>query len=325
MTDSGKIRFSTDLCTFYDPAFWGHEGGYADIGNLFAWGTWTERGFWDRVLDSVQEAGLDGIEVTFAPGDWTTALAAYGSVEEFASAVTQRGLGVSSGFMSSRVPGTDRRLDLASEADRDEYIDLASQYAAFLAACGADVVVTALGLRRSRLANDPLFVDLPLAQSIADTLNRMGAAVARHGVTLALHPESFSMFRSARDVDLFMLLTDPAYVSLCPDTAQFTVAGSDPLQIVERHRDRLVLTHWKDAVGPAPRDVEVDDRIYQTQIQWFAQVGQGVVDWPGWCRLLRDLRYTGWAVFELDGAKDPVGDLRAIRQYVDAALGHLLP
>jgi sugar phosphate isomerase/epimerase len=324
MTDSREICFATDLCTFYDPAFWGHEGGYADIGNLFTWGTWTERTFWDRVLDSVQEAGLDGIEISFAPGDWTSALKAYGSAEKFAATVEQRGLAVCSGFMSSRVPGTDRRLDLASGTDRDEYVELASQYAEFLAACGADIVVTALGLRRSRLAREPLFVDMRLAQSIADTLNQIGAAVARHGVTLALHPEAFSMFRSARDVDLFMLLTDPAYVSLCPDTAQFTVAGSDPLQIVERHRDRLVLTHWKDAVGPAPDDVEIDDRIYQTQIQWFAQVGQGVVDWPAWCRLLRDLRYTGWAVFELDGAKDPAGDLRAIRAYVDAAVGHLL-
>ena len=37
-----------------------------------------------------------------------------------------------------------------------------------------------------------------------------------------------------RDVDLFMTLLDPTYVNLCPDTAQFTVAGSDPLAIAER-------------------------------------------------------------------------------------------
>lgn len=324
MNDFSRIRFATDLCTFYDPAFWGHEGGYADIGDLFSWGTWTERTFWERVLDAVKEAGLDGIEMTFAPGDWTAALKAYGSSDAFRAAVAQRELEICSGFMSSRVPGTDRRLDPASDADRKDYVELAGRYAAFLAGCGAEVMVMALGLRRSRLANEPLVVDLRLAQSIAETLNQVGVAVARHGVTLALHPEAFSMFRTSRDVELFMLLTDPSYVGLCPDTAQFTVAGSDPLQIVERQRERVVLTHWKDAVGPAPRDTEIDERIYQTQIQWFAQVGQGVVDWPGWCRLLRNLHYTGWAVFELDGAKDPVGDLRAIRAYVEGALGHLL-
>jgi sugar phosphate isomerase/epimerase len=139
-----------------------------------------------------------------------------------------------------------------------------------------------------------------------------------------LHPEAFTVFRDARDADLFMMLTDPTYVSLCPDTAQFTVAGSDPLAIVDRHRDRVVLTHWKDAVGPAPKDVPIDDRIYERQIQWFAQIGEGIVDWPGWCRLLRDMRYRSWAVFELDGAADPVADLTAIRSYVERTVGHLI-
>ncbi len=320
-----NIKFATDLCTFYDPAFWGGEGGYAGIGNLFSWGTWNELTFWNRVLDSVKQAGLDGIEITFAPGDWTSALTAYGSAQGFAGEVARRDLEVCSGFFSSKVPSTDRRLDLASPDDRSEYVELADRYAEFLGVCGAKVMVTALGLRRTKSAEPPLFVDLRLAQSIAETLNQIGAATARHGVTLALHPEAFTVFRDSRDADLFMLLTDPNYVSLCPDTAQFTVAGSDPIEIAKRHRDRIVLTHWKDAVGPAPEGVEIDADIYQTQIQWFAQVGQGVVDWPSWVRLLCDLRYSGWAVYELDGAVDPVAELSAIRTFVDSSLGHLLP
>jgi sugar phosphate isomerase/epimerase len=320
-----NIKFATDLCTFYDPAFWGGEGGYAGIGNLFSWGTWNELTFWNRVLDSVSQARLDGIEITFAPGDWTSALTAYGSAQGFADEVARRDLEVCSGFFSSRVPGTDRHLDLASPDDRSEYVELADRYAEFLGVCGAKIMVTALGLRRTKSAEPPLFVDLHLAQSIAETLNQIGAATARHGVTLALHPEAFTVFRDSRDADLFMLLTDPNYVSLCPDTAQFTVAGSDPVEIAKRHRDRIVLTHWKDAVGPAPEGIEIDDNIYQTQIQWFAQVGQGIVDWPAWVRLLRNLHYSGWAVFELDGSVDPVAELSAIRTYVEASLGHLLP
>jgi sugar phosphate isomerase/epimerase len=324
MSDSQRIRFATDLCTFYNPQIWGHEGGYASIGDIFSWGKWNEETFWQRILDDVAAAGLDGIEITFAPGDWTSALRAYGSAKAFSEDVTAHGLEVCSGFFSSRVPGTDRRLDLASPNDRSEYIELADQYASFLRECNADVMITALGLRRTRLQQPPFFVDLKVAETIAETLNALGAATARHGVTLALHPEAFTVFRDSRDADLFMLLTDPSYVALCPDTAQFTVAGSDPLEIVRRHRDRLVLTHWKDAVGPAPKDVEIDDKIYEKQIQWFAAVGQGVVDWHGWVRLLRELNYSGWAVFELDGATDPVKDLKDIRTYVEASLGHLL-
>lgn len=323
MTEQRAILFATDLVTFYAPAFWGAEGGMDDLRGIFTSGRWDPPRFWERVLDATREAGLDGVEITFAPGDWHSALEAYGTPAGFAAALRDRGLALCSGFVSTRIPGTSRYADMANPADHGQLVEMASGYAEFLRACGAEVMVTALPLRASRDAEPPLFVDMKLATTIADVLNRMGAAAMRRGVKLALHPESFSMFRNSRDVDLFMLLTDPTYVGLCPDTAQFTVAGSSPIEIVSRHRDRLLLTHWKDATGPAPADVPIDETIYDRQIQWFAAVGAGVVDWPGWVRLLRDLRYRGWAVFELDATPDPVGDLKRILAYVRGSLAHI--
>jgi sugar phosphate isomerase/epimerase len=323
MSDPRNIRFATDLVTFYAPSYWGLEGGMDDLRHLFAGGRWDPQRFWERILDACHAAGLDGIEITFAPGDWHGALAAYGSPAGFAAAVRDRGLEVCSGYMSNRIPGTDRYADFADPADHDQLVEMAAGYAEFLRGCGAEVMVASLPLRRSRDADPPLFVDLRAAETIAGVLNRMGAAAMRRGVRLALHPEAFSMFRNTRDVDLFMLLTDPGYVFLCPDTAQFTVAGSDPVEIARRHRERLVLTHWKDATGAAPPETPIDEGIYDRQIQWFAAVGDGVVDWPAWLRLLRDTNYRGWAVFELDAAADPVADLKRIMTYVRGSLAHI--
>jgi sugar phosphate isomerase/epimerase len=322
MSTAGNLRFATDLVTYYSPAFWGQSGGMDDLRGIFTRG-WDPPRFWERILDATADAGLDGIEITFAPGDWHTALQAYGSAQGFAAAVRDRGLAVCSGYLSTRIPGTERHADLANPADHSQLVELASGYAEFLRACDADVMVASLPLRASADASPPVFVDMKLAELMADALNRMGAAALRHGVRLALHPESFSMLRNSRDADLFMLLTDPTYVGLCPDTAQFTVAGSDPIEIVARHRDRLLLTHWKDATGPAPAGVPIDDTIFDRQIQWFAAVGEGVVDWQRWARLLRDLHYTGWAVFELDAASDPVADLKRILRYVRGSLSHI--
>lgn len=317
------IKFATDLVTFYGSSFWGGSGGMDTLRNLFTSGGWEPERFWERILDSCKAAGLDGIEITFAPGDWQSALLAYGTPQGFAAAVRQRRLEVCSGYLSNRIPGTERYANIGDQADHAQLVEMVSAYAEFLQACGASVMVASLPERKSRDADPPLFVDLKRAELIAGALNQMGAAAMRHGVRLALHPEAFSMLRNSRDADLFMLLTDPTYVFLCPDTAQFTVAGSDPVAIVNRHRERVVLTHWKDAVGPAPADTMIDETIYDRQIQWFAAVGTGVVDWPAWMRLLRDMRYTGWAVFELDAARDPVGDLKQILQYVRAALSHI--
>jgi Sugar phosphate isomerases/epimerases len=323
MTDSQNIKFATDIVTFYDPRFWGMQGGMDSLRELFTSGGWTQQRFWEHILDTSREAGLDGIEITFAPGDWHSAKAAYGSAQGFAKALSERGLELCSGFFSSYNPETGRQADFGNPADHQQLLKMASDYAAFLQECGSEILITALPLRASRDADPPLFVDLKRAEPIADLLNRMGYETAKYGVKLALHPEAFTMFRNSRDVDLFMLLTDPTYVFFCPDTAQFTVAGSDPIEITKRHRDRLVITHWKDATGPAPADVPIDETIFDRQIQWFAKVGTGVVDWPAWVRLLRDTNYRGWAVLEHDTAPDPLSDLKQIKQYVDRSLSQI--
>jgi sugar phosphate isomerase/epimerase len=323
MPATPNIRFATDLVTFYNPAYWGGSGDLGAIGSLFEWGEWTPETFWNRVLDDVKEAGLDGIELTFRPGDWRSALQAYGSADAFAEAVTSRGLAVASGFLSNFVDDGKRQLSFTNRDDHAEYVEVVGRYAEFLAACGCNLIVATLPIRKDRTAQPPMFVDLRTAEIACDGLHLAAAAAAQHGVTLAMHPEAFTMFRSSRDVDLFMSLLDPTYVNLCPDTAQFTVAGSDPVAIGERHKDRIVLTHWKDATGPAPDDVHIDDTIFARQVQWFAPVGKGIVDWPAWMRLMRDIRYTGWAVFELDVTPDPLGELKNIRRFVDESLGHI--
>jgi sugar phosphate isomerase/epimerase len=323
MNNSYNLKFSTDLVTFYSPSFWGGSGDMDQIRHLFTSGAWEPLRFWERVLDASQEAGLDGIEITFPPGDWHSALNAYGSSAAFAAAVKQRNLDVSSGYFSTWMPDHGRYADFADANDHDHLVQMAAAYAEFLHGCGSDIMVVSLPLRKDRDAVPPLIADLKLAEPMADTLNRMGYATLQQGVRLTLHPEAFTIFRSSRDVDLFMLLTDPTYVNLCPDTAQFTVAGSDPIEIVRRHRDRLLITHWKDAVGPAPSDVHIDETIYARQVQWFTGVGDGVVDWHAWLRLLRDLRYQGWAVFELDAAADPIGDLKKIKAYVEGSLSSI--
>src|SRR5579875_2812079 len=99
MTDNQHIKFATDLVTYYAPSFWGGVGGLDDIRDLITSGRWDPVRFWERILDSTREAGLDGIEMTFPPGDWRSAQAAYGSVQGFVSALKDRGLQVCSGFL----------------------------------------------------------------------------------------------------------------------------------------------------------------------------------------------------------------------------------
>lgn len=309
---TNKIKFSAELVTFCHPGYWNESSfeAVADLANK------QPRMFWDKIFDDVAASGVTGIELTFAPFNWESAVNAYGSIENLVAALSGRGLSVASGFFADLEHGSD----ILEPAVQLTLLERAERYAEVIAACGGDALVMGLPMRQTPGTEPVHFVDLALAQKLADFINRVGAVVARHKVKLALHTEAHSMFATSRDVDLFMLLTDPAYVGFCPDAAHIVLVGSDPVALLERHRERLVVAHWKDALGPMPADTPIDEQIHERHRPYFCRLGAGRVDWPAWARLHRDLHYSGWAILELDAATDPVAEIKACREYVEAAL-----
>jgi sugar phosphate isomerase/epimerase len=307
-----NLRFGVDLVTFFHPGFWGVDGYYAIVTHARA----NPRAFWDRLLDGIEASGVTGVEPTFSPFNWRDAVATYGSVDGFAHELSRRGLSLASGFFAELESGTT----IADPDVQARILASARDYAAFISACGGDAMVIGLPMRKSPDAEPPLFVDLKMAEGLADFLNRLGALVAREGVRLALHTEAHSMFSTARDVDLFLMLTDPVYVSFCPDTAHLIVAGADPLEVVKRHKERMVIAHWKDALGAMPADTPIDEAIHERHRPYFCGFGVGRVDWHAWVRLLRDVKFRGWAILELDAAPDPIADIAAGRAFIQSAL-----
>lgn len=312
MAEAAKLKFAVDLVTFFDPAFWQQN----DHKGLVEFARAHSDKFWNGMLDTVAEAGLTGIEPTFSPFNWQDAVKTFGSLDRFSSAMGARGLTLASGFFAELEHGSD----ITDPAVKARVLDLAERYAEVIAACGGDAMVIGLPMRRSRDANPPLFVDLATAQRLADVLNEIGALTLRKGVRLALHTEAHSMFCLPRDVDLFMLLTDPVYVGFCPDAAHLLASGADPVAVTTRHIERVVVAHWKDATGPMPADMPIDEHIHDRHQAYFCRLGAGRVDWPAWARMYRDHGLSGWAVLELDAAADPLTEIVASRQFVETAL-----
>jgi sugar phosphate isomerase/epimerase len=307
-----NIRLGIDLITLYDPKFWGIEEF-----NLFYDNTvLSPDKFWDRALDTVAATGIEGIEITFGPGHWQNAMARYGSAEGFRAALDQRDLTVCSGFYTGLVLGGDWQAEGRADAVVREVAD----YADFLRATGCDIMVAGLPMRRSWDADPPQFVDIDYASRLADVLNRMGYAALTRGVRLAIHPETHAVFWLRRDIDLFLQLTDPVYVSFCPDTAHLTLGGSDPVALLRAHHNRVIIAHWKDARGTMAVQHPIDENIFKAHHPYFARVGTGVVDWQAWIRTLRDVGYQGWAIIELDAAEDPPATINAAKQFVETTV-----
>lgn len=289
--------FGVDLVTFYHPGFWGvdTEDDIQQIGRTDPSRIWT------TIMDALVAAGVSAMEVTFAPADVETAIRAFGSAEEFRKELSRNGLELASGFWQPA----------DWDADAVELAEQAAAHASFLHDAGAGTMVIGLPMRVTTDALPPRFVDLPAAQRLADQLHHIGDATRRLGVTSAIHTEAHSVFCQPRDIDLLLSLTDPNYVSFCPDTAHITLSGGDPVAIGTRYRERIAIAHWKDASGPMSKDIVIDASIHERHRDYMRPLGHGVVDWPAWAELMHSTPGHDLVLLELDACENPVAELRA--------------
>jgi sugar phosphate isomerase/epimerase len=320
---TGRPRLSMDMITFFNAKLWGYE----HFTELWRPGAVPPEVFWDRALEVIAKSGIVGVEITGGMASYKSALARYGSAEGFANALKGFGLELSSGFHTGMLYDSEGKWDStgmnwANPARQADLLHEVEEYASFLRAAGSEVLVMGLPMRKSWNAAEPRFVDLDYAQRLADLLNRVGYTARMNGVRFAIHTEARSAFWLRRDIDLFLLLTDPVYVDFCPDTAHITLGGSDPADILADHASRVALTHWKDARGTVTPHVVIDDNIEAALHPMFARVGTGVMDWHRWARKLREVNYDGWAIIELDAAEDPGYELATARAYVTQILNH---
>ena len=304
-------RFATDVVTFYHPDFWDLPSADA----VRAWALVHPEHFWERVMDALDEAGVTGIELTFAPGDIESALRAFGSAQGFRRELVGRGLAVVSAF----VAGKDSP-DWLDPDNLPAIVADAERRAAFLVDVGAELLVTGLPMRSTFGTRPPLFVDAPYMTRMADIAHAVGEAVSRQGVRLAVHTESNSTLWYERDIDLFMAFTDPRYVWLCPDSCHIALGGGDPVAVARRHAQRVALAHWKDAVRPIDVELTIDETVFAQQQPYMAELGSGIVDWKGWADVMSRTPGADTVLIELDEAADPVAALLAGRAVASSVL-----
>ncbi|WP_161580404.1 sugar phosphate isomerase/epimerase family protein [Subtercola vilae] len=303
-------HYGVDLITFFHPSFWGlsTDEEFERLRNS------APETVWSTIFDALSESGISHIEMTFPPADFTTALQVFGSAEGFRRELDSRNLTLKSGFYG--LQGAD--LDPAAAADA------VTPYLEFLAAAGGDTLVVGPPMRATVGSTPPVFADLGLASRVADALHHIGHRSLSLGVKTALHTEAHSIFYTARDIQLMMTLTDPDYVFLCPDTAHITLGDSNPVEVVEPWRNRVVIAHWKDATGPMPADVPIDAGIHTAHREYMCTLGEGVVDWRSWARLMESTGHSDVTLLELDATPDPIGEMIAARTFVESVRAEVL-
>src|ERR1700733_2786651 len=130
---------------------------------------------------------------------------------------------------------------------------------------------------------------------LGQLLTAIGKQTAELGIPLGYHNHMGSLGEHPEEVDQILAATDPRYAKLELDIAHYFQGGGDPVKAIHRYSDRLLFLHIKD-VEKISGDPKKNYR--------FVELGRGQVDLPGVFKALHEVKFSGWAIVELDDVPD---------------------
>ena len=155
-------------------------------------------------------------------------------------------------------------------------------------------------------------------KALGRLLTEIGKRTADLGIPMAYHNHMGSLGEGPEEVDALMDAADPKYVKLLLDVAHYAQGGGDPAKAIGKHRDRILFLHIKDveSVGPAA----ASRSNYR-----FVELGRGRVDLPAVFVALKEIKFRGWAIVELDSVPDkartPKESAIISKKYIEEKLG----
>jgi sugar phosphate isomerase/epimerase len=132
-------------------------------------------------------------------------------------------------------------------------------------------------------------------QQLAQILKRLGNTYANEGLNLGWHNHDFEFTPTAEGAMPIDLILEgaPDIVWQC-DVAWVAKSGQDPLYWIERHAARIASVHVKD-IAPAGQNLDEDG---------WADLGEGVLDWQGLFKTIREKTVCNSFVLEHDNPGD---------------------
>lgn len=100
----------------------------------------------------------------------------------------------------------------------------------------------------------------------------MQYAIHLHGPDIATYPDADDVWENVKDLDPRM--------GMCLDIGHDRRNGKNPVDDLEKYHSRVFDIHLKDVTGA-------------TKLGYSVEVGRGILDIPGFVRMLRKVQYTG--------------------------------
>lgn len=133
-------------------------------------------------------------------------------------------------------------------------------------------------------------------QNIAQTVRE------ETGLRTVFHHHCAGYVETPSEVDMLMQHTDADLVGLCFDTGHYRFGGGNPLDIFDKHAERIWHVHFKDCHPDIANRSRQEEWDYFQSVEngVFCELGKGDVDFPAFIAALRKQNYDGWIVVEQD-------------------------
>lgn len=160
-------------------------------------------------------------------------------------------------------------------------------------------------------------------RDLAARLAKAGEVCRKVGLGLAYHPHAFEFepIGSVRPIDVLLNQTPPQLLGLELDTFWASLAGIDPVRMVERYRGRIPLVHLKDKARGTP--VQYDEARVPRDA--FKEIGQGEIDFGAFLPAAARAGVKYYYVEQDYCPGNPLDSLRASRQALERAAGGQRP
>ncbi|MBS4197106.1 sugar phosphate isomerase/epimerase family protein [Lederbergia citri] len=105
------------------------------------------------------------------------------------------------------------------------------------------------------------YEDMDYLQRRCELFNKVGEMCKERGMRYYYHNhyQEFQRFGEKTVYDLIMKNTDPDLVFIEMDTYWIMRGGQDPLKLIDKYQDRLILLHQKDFPKDSPQPVNMFD------------------------------------------------------------------
>jgi inosose dehydratase len=258
--------------------------------------TWRRQAPLEQMLAEIAEAGYAGTPLGHQEG---------ASPQEAAATYARFGLRPAPGYLGANYhdPGEHAaiRERARRQADWSAALGLSELFVA--ESCFAERFAVA----GHETANRADQLSAAGYRAMADSLDEVGRICRERGVRACLHNHAGSYVETRDELERVLSMTDPDLVAIGLDTGHLAYGGGDVADFVRAYAPRIAALHLKDvfpSVLAETRHQRWDYHTAQEHGLW-AELGEGVVDFPAVFAALDAADYTGWAIVEIDRTTRP--------------------